>query len=381
MKRAFQSERSKTLLSYFLLAVAVIVAYKAILGIDGAISFLKRLLSIVSPFITGFLIAYILNIPCGGIQKLLARSKNTFLFQKRKAISIFITYILLFLILFLVLYLVIPSVYRSISLFAANYQTYYNRAQEFIRYINDLNILNINISMDSVITVIRDFGLEKLPSSLTALSGVSNAMFGAFLAFISSIYILFEKEKFKVYLCRLIKVFSSGEVYRAALKYARVLNNNFKQYIYTQTIDGCILGTISTIELSLLGSPYALILGIMLGFVNYIPYFGAIIGSIIAIIIVAFTQGLTRAAITAIVLLVTQQIDGNIIQPRLMGGSFSLSPLLIIISITIGGAFYGVLGMLMVIPIVAVIKNILDEIIEYYARRKPPEPDENRKTD
>ena len=110
--------------------------------------------------------------------------------------------------------------------------------------------------------------------------------------------------------------------------------------------------------------------GNLLGILNYIPYFGSIIGCVIAIIIVAFTQSIGIAAIAAVLLLVTQQIDGNIIQPRLMSGSFSLSPLLVIVSITIGGALAGMLGMIVAIPVVAVLKDILESVIEYYERKK-----------
>jgi predicted PurR-regulated permease PerM len=94
---------------------------------------------------------------------------------------------------------------------------------------------------------------------------------------------------------------------------------------------------------------------------------------------VFFTQGFTTALIAAVILLITQQLDGNVIQPRLMGGSFSLSPLLVIISITIGGAVSGPLGMIVAIPIVAVLKDILDSVIEYYEHKRegklePPDP-------
>jgi predicted PurR-regulated permease PerM len=137
-----------------------------------------------------------------------------------------------------------------------------------------------------------------------------------------------------------------------------------------QTIDGLILGTIVTIELYILRSPYALVLGIMLGIVNYIPYFGSIIGSAVAVVVIAFTQGIPMAAIAAAVLLITQQIDGNIIQPKLMGSSFALSPLLIIISVTVGGALAGVFGMIIAIPIVAVLKDIFESIVIYNEKRK-----------
>ena len=370
MNKAFESRRFRSLLSYFLLGVAIIVAYKIIQEVNYIFDFLNRILSIISPFISGFLMAYILNIPCGGMQKLLSKSNNTYVKRSSKVLSIIIVYLLLLLILFVLLSLVIPSVYTSITLFYSRMPLYYSSAEDIILYINELNILNINISMYQIMSSIRNFGMEKLPLSINALFSVPSVLFKGFLTLISSIYMLVEKDKLYLYFRRLLKAFTPDTVYDIIIKYTHDLNNNFTKYIYTQTIDGCILGTVATIELFALGSPYALILGLMLGIVNYIPYFGSIVGSIVAIIIVAFTQGLPRAVITAVILLITQQIDGNVIQPKLLGGSFSLSPLLVIISITIGGAFAGILGMIVAIPIIAVIKNLLEEIVIHYEQQK-----------
>lgn len=370
MKESYTSKQFRSMLSYFLLAIAVIAAYKVILEIDIVFHSIERFFNIISPFISGFLVAYVLNIPCDGVQRLLAKSNHQFVRKREKMLSVLITYLILFMIVYVVLRLVIPSVYASIQYFVANLQTYYYSANELVHYLNDLSIFDIDISMSKIMTAIRNFGLEKLPSSINALFGVSSALFSGFLSLISSIYILIEKEKFKEFLTRMLKAIFSDTIYNTILKYTSHLNNNFKQYIYTQTIDGCILGTIATIELFLLGSPYFIVLGIMLGILNYVPYFGSIVGSLIAVIVVAFTQGIPTALLAAAILLITQQIDGNVIQPKLMSGSFSLSPLLIIISITIGGALYGILGMIIAIPIVAVMKNILEEIIVYYENQK-----------
>lgn len=373
MKQLLTTDQFKRLLSYFLLAISVIAAYKLILEIDTILGFVRSFIGIISPFIYGFLIAYILNIPCGGIQKLLSKMKLGFISRKRKLFSVIITYLILVLMVILVFRLVMPIIYDSISLFFANFPIYLARAEDFVNYINDLDILNTQISMDTILSAIRSFGIEQLPTSILTVFSVPSAFFKGFLAFISSIYILFEKETFKNFLCRMLKAVCSTTVYRFILKYSRDLNTNFKQYIYTQTIDGCILGTIATIELHLLGSQYAVLLGLMLGIVNYIPYFGSIFGSLIAIVVVALTQGIPVALLTSVILLITQQIDGNIIQPKLMGGSFSLSPLLVIISITIGGAVGGVLGMIAAIPIVAVLKDMMENSIKWFEARKARE--------
>lgn len=375
MKQPFNTKQFKKLFSYFLLAVVVIIAYKLILEIDILFNAIGWLLGTIAPFFYGFLLAFVLNIPCEGIRKLLGKSKISFIVKRKKALSIVITYLLLLVSVYLALNLVIPSIYNSIHMFVSNFKTYYDSAHDFIDYINEFNIFNINISMDGILTAIRDFAIEKLPSSVNALFDASSAVFNALLAFISSLYILIEKDRFKKYLCRLLNVFLSKEIFGTVLKYTRDLSNNVKQYIYTQTVDGVIIGTLVAIELTIIRSPYALILGILIGVMNYIPYFGSIFGTIVTVIIVALTQGLTTGAITAVVLLITQQIDGNFIQPKLMGGSFSLSPLLVIISITVGGALSGVLGMLLAIPIIAVLKDILNEIVEYYEKKKLTVPD------
>jgi len=381
MKKLFRSELLNSIILYFLLALAIIIAYKAVIEINIIGNFVRRAWSIITPFFYGLILAYILNIPCGGIIKILSRTKSRFFNKSKKIISIVLVYVIFALLVYLALNLILPAIFNSVSIFTANLPSIYASVLQFVGYVNDLDLPGITINADEVMSVVQgfvqNFDAERIASSFNALLGVSSAVFNGFLAFISSFYILVEKEKITMFIGRLLRVFASIGVYNAVTEYTEKLNCNFKQYIKTQTIDGCILGTIVTVELAVLGSPYFLLLGIILAVLNYIPYFGSIFGSIFAILVVAFTQGFTIAAFTALILLITQQIDGNIIQPRLMGKSFSLSPLLIIISVTIGGAIAGVLGMLVVIPIVAVLKDILDGIITHHERRKFMIPDEN----
>jgi predicted PurR-regulated permease PerM len=234
-----------------------------------------------------------------------------------------------------------------------------------------LEIVEITMSMDELLAMLPQISLENLTAPMNMLFGVGSVIFTGFLTLVSSVYILFEKDKFKAFLCRLLRVFTSTQAYDNLLKYSRRLNENFKQYIYTQTLDGFILGTVVTLELYfIIGSEYFLLLGVMLGILNYIPYFGSIIGSIIAILVVMLTQGLPTGMLTTVILLITQQLDGNVLQPRLMGDRFAMSPLLVIISITIGGAYAGALGMIAAIPIVAVLKDILESIVQEYEHKK-----------
>ena len=376
MNNSNMSKKLKSLFPYFLLAVAVIFANMLVNEIGFFTGIIARIWGIITPFFYGFLLAYVLNIPYNALLRLLGKSKNEFILKRRKPLSIIATFAGLSLIIFFVMRLIVPTIYDSIVFFINEFPVYYERTLELIDDFIGMELLGMEITAEGIAIVFLDIWqnlniMEGLAGHVNALiMGVASAVFTTILAIISSIYILAEKDKLKAFVFRLVRAFTTPMALESIVEFSGRLNRNFKQYIYTQTIDGLILGTIVTIQLYFMGSPFFLILGIMLGVLNYIPYFGSIIGSAIAIIVIAFTQSINMALIATVVLFITQQIDGNFIQPRLMSGSFSLSPLLVIISITIGGAFAGILGMIAAIPIVAVLKDLLEGIIVHHEWRK-----------
>jgi len=383
MDKSFKSKKFKALLPYFLLALAVIAANRVIGELGFFVNAIERALGIISPFFYGFLLAYIVNMPCSSIQRLFAKAKINFIRKRQRALSILIVFILSVALTVLVINLIVPAIANSIAFFIANIPVYWESVFRFVEYFNNREPFGWRISADGIFNLIRDFfsdfRIETLSRPIDAILGAGATLFSGFIAFISSIYILLEKDKFKAFIRRLLKVLASPEVYTVVLDHFGRLNKNFRQYIRTQTIDGIILGTLATILLLILGSPYALVLGIMLGIVNYIPYFGSIFGTLLAVVVVAFTQGITMGLISAAALFTVQQIDSNVIQPKLMSGSFALSPLLVIISITIGGTLAGIFGMIAAIPIVAVLKDILDSVIAHYERKKSEVPQDLRR--
>jgi len=375
MSNKFNARNLKSLLPIFLLAVAIIVTFRVVSELGYFVEMLRQIWGIITPFFYGFLLAYILSIPQGGIERILSRSQVKFLVKRKKGLSILAVYILLVLFVYLVLNLVIPAIFQSLTLFVTNFPTHYENALQIIAQVE---VLGFALDTGEVTRAIQDwiqgFGMEGLLAQIDTIFGLSlvifNSLFIMFLTLVSSIYILIEKDRFRVFAKRVLQAFTSARVCRVVSKYTQSLNRNFAQYIHTQTIDGMILGTIVTVALYAMRSPYALVLGIMLGIVNYIPYFGSIFGTLIAIIVIAFTQGFTMGIVAAIILLIIQQFDANVIQPKLMGNSFSLSPLLIIVSITIGAAIAGILGMIAAIPIVAVLKDILENVVSYYEKKR-----------
>ena len=374
MDKHVKRRKAGRLMPYFLLALAIIIAHRVVSEIGFFLESFRGAIGVISPFFYGFLVAYIVNMPVGGIQRLLVKTKVGFLARWKKPISILLVLIIFVVIMLLVLNLIVPAIHSSVMQFIANFPVHYENAVGLLARIDNLELPGVNLGLDWIMEtaweLLAQFDIEDLLSPINALLGVGSAIFSVFLAFISSIYILIEKEKFKAFIRRLLGVLVSPKTAELTFYYTGKLNKNFKQYIYTQTLDGLILGSIVTIQLYIMGSPYFLLLGILLGVLNYIPYFGSIVATIIAIVTVIFTQGIAMGLIAAAVLFITQQIDGNIIQPKLMGESFALPPLLVIIGITIGGAVSGILGMIVAIPIMAVLKDMLEDILSHLEREK-----------
>ena len=137
------------------------------------------------------------------------------------------------------------------------------------------------------------------------------------------------------------------------------------KFISGQLIDAVVVGIMVTIAMSIIGVKYAVLLGFLIGLFNIIPYFGAIIAVGISILITVITGGLSQAIIMAIVVIILQQIDSNIINPKIIGNSLEISPLIVIFAVTIGGAYFGVLGMFLAVPVAAVLKIVINDWVNY----------------
>ena len=135
-------------------------------------------------------------------------------------------------------------------------------------------------------------------------------------------------------------------------------------------LDGIIIAILTSIAMSIMGVKYAVLLGTLIGISNLIPYFGAIFGVGIAIIITLLTGGWQQALIMAIVVIILQQIDANLINPRITSSSLKVSPLLIMFAVTVGGAYGGVLGMFLAAPLFTLLKVIVDDFVDSRNREK-----------
>ena len=157
----------------------------------------------------------------------------------------------------------------------------------------------------------------------------------------------------------------SKKGYKKMLKYYKETNSIFYKFISAQIIDAIVVGIITSVAMSIMNVKYAVLLGFIIGLFNLIPYLGAIIAIVLAVIITIFTGGITQAIWMLVIVTILQQIDANIINPKIIGNALEISPILIIFSVTVVGAYFGIMGMFLAVPIVTVIKLIIEDFIRY----------------
>ncbi|MDR0978484.1 MAG: AI-2E family transporter [Lachnospiraceae bacterium] len=367
-------ENSFKWLYWFIFAAAIIIFYNVLANFMNVVTWIKTLISILMPFFMGLLLAYVFYMPVQKTETLLR--KIPFL-RKRGArlLSVLIVYIIAVALLVVLFQVVLPSVFSSIKELAANLPNYYNNITDYINELPEDFIISKEAVVDSIekvkqIDIIQYIDADLVFNYIKGAIGVAQSIFNVFVTIIMSIYILLGRKQIVEFLKKLTSALCNRETYNAISKYFKKSNEVFFKFISSQILDGIVIGIIASVAMLIMDVKYAVLLGFMIGLFNIIPYFGAIVAVSIATIITVFTGGVTQAIWMLVIVIVLQQIDANIINPRIVGDSLKLSPILIIFAVTFGGAYFGVLGMFLGVPVIAVIKTILCDYIDYRIGRK-----------
>ena len=358
---------------WFLLAVAIILVYKFLDNFTAIGNAIGKFVGVISPFLAGTLMAYLLYIPASRIEKKLLKSKKKFLKKKARGLSVFITLAIAIILIILLVNVILPVVTESIIELVNNFQNYWNAT------INKLNGLPEDsfLKNEKVTEAIKEIGVniqnidlkqyinpEKIAEYVKGALGVASGIFDVFVTIIVSIYILLQRTQIIEFFKNVtIAIFGEKNCNKIS-KYVHNSNQIFFKFISGQLIDGVVVGILVTIAMSIIGVKYSILLGFMIGLFNIIPYFGAIVAVGLSILITLITGGLSKAFWMALVVIILQQIDSNIINPKIIGDSLEISPLLVIVAVTIGGAYFGVIGMFLAVPVVAVLKIIINDWIE-----------------
>lgn len=360
----------------FIFCIAVIAVYKTFDNIGNIGKAIGVVLNAFKPFFWGFVIAYLLNLPAKKIAELLKKVKVDFIRKRARGISILVIYFMALVAAGLIIMKFVPALYRNIVELSLNLPNYageiINRIENF-EIVKRFGLLEAE-TIDASATInafIGKINPDEIGKYAQSVFHMTTGIFSAVIALIASIYMLLDKERITNALIRIIRIFFKKETADNICRYAHRANEIFTSYIYCRLMCSIIMAIACTIALSIMKIKYAVVLGLFIGAMDMIPYFGSIISVVIAEIIILLTGGIWKTVWTTVTLLIMQQIDGNIMAPKIMGMSLDMRPLWIIVAVTVGGSLFGFLGMLLSVPVAAVLQTVAaDGIAEYEARKK-----------
>ncbi len=340
-----------------------------VMNIQNIISFFQMINGILTPFYYAVAFAFVLNRLYKYLVFLLnkIKTKRVMSYKLKKYLSITITYILFLIFLSVILWFVIPQLVDSLTTLVNNSRSYALTVYNFLnRTIVSLGIEELFsaemeklwLSLPERLSDIVTFVSPYLINFFTALTG---NLYNIIIGFFISIYFLSGKERLLSQINRIAKAFLPERAYKNVSFIAASANRTFGGYITGQLTDAIIVGTLCFIGTSLLNIPFALLISVIVCVTNVIPMFGPIIGAVPAAFIVLMADPI-KALWFIIFIIVLQQIDGNILVPRIVGNSIGLSGLWVIFSIVVGGGLFGFVGMVLAVPTFAVIYTLLRSV-------------------
>ena len=305
--------------------------------------------------------------------------------KKARALSILTVYLIALLALIITFNVLIPVIANSVVDLVSNLQNYYTMALQEIESLPEDSLLKADVVLDAInslqkIDLKQYINLERIAGYAKGAINIASKIIDLFVAVVVSVYILRQRDDILGFGKKFGRAMLKKDTYSNMEKYFNRTNEIFFNFLAGQILDGIIVGIITSIAMAILGVKYAILLGFMIGLFNLIPYFGAIVAVIIATLITALTGGIGQAITLIIVVTILQQIDANIINPKILGTSLKISPLLVILAVTLGGAYFGVLGMFLSVPVFTVLKTAVVDYINYKNKIKNIEEKEEARS-
>ena len=334
-------------------------------------SIYNRLIIAFKPFIIGGLIAFLINIPMKLIEEKIIKplTKNHEKLNKlSRIIALVSTIIIVVIIVAAFINFIVPQLIESIKSLTETIPNYIISLQNYVtKNLSNLDILkNVEFDISSMlqksISYIGNLINMFISNLLNFTFGITNFFVNLFLGIIIAMYILLGKEKLIHQFKKVLYAFFSERACKKILYILRLTNYKFSRFILGQSTDGIILGTTFFIVFSMVKIPYALLISIMIPILNFIPIFGTYVGIVISMFIILMAK--PSSVLLFLVLIITiQQLDGKFVYPVVVGNSLGLSSLWILLAIIVGGNLFGVLGMVLGMPLVSVIYDLFSEYV------------------
>lgn len=389
------NEKDKTKAIYSLIVIGIsIIFFFAVYKFDVFTDKISWFIGVFSPIIFGGIFAFLLNIPMSFIEKQLNKSERLKKSKRKRTLAVFLTYLLFILVIILFFSLFIPQLYEALKALV-------NSASEFMGGIKvdqvDQILEKFNINSDivefltNIVTKLMDQLMKFLSNTVSIVKsittgvmnttiGVVSTTFKVFIGFIISIYILQDKEKFGALTRKVTYAIFPTRFAENSIRIVQKINTTMKDYIGGQLVVVTILGVMVTVALAVIGVKGTIAMGFIIAITDLIPYIGPWIGSI-PVFLMILVQDYKKAIIFIVIMVIAQQIEENILKPRVQSEKLGISSFWILVSIIIGGSLFGLIGMIIGIPIFVVIYQLIKEIAEHLLDKKglPTETDEYSK--
>jgi predicted PurR-regulated permease PerM len=357
-------ENKKEIMELILFTIVVIFFF---INISEIWKLLEYIIAIFMPFIVGAMIAFVLNVLLNVIEKginKLNRKNNKIINRIKRPVSVLLTFIIILAVISLMLGLLIPELKNTTELFTKNFDSYKEQSIVLLDKVGikrkTINKLNNNIeNMTKELTdYISDNKEEVMKTSLGVASTVAGTITSLVLGIVFAIYILLKKEDLRRQIKKVMRAYLPEKKEKKIIEISELSNKIFGNFITGQCLEAVIIGVLCFIGMLLLNIPYASTISVLVGFTALIPVFGAFIGTIVGAFLILMVSP-TKAIIFIIFILILQQLEGNLIYPKVVGKSVGLPGIWVLVAVTIGASVYGILGMLISVPLCSILYSII----------------------
>ncbi len=349
-----------TWLKLALTGILLIVVYKSVDNLTNIFGFVKNFFKVSTPCIIGAIIALFVYVPVHKFENMFCKINMPFIKKHAKAFGLLVVYLLLAGILVTAVKYIVPVLYKNIEDLITRLPAYAVQLNNLLEQMEFLPKLDWGFLSEFLLEY---FDLSRLNQYLNVITGIANSFISFLVSIIISIYMILEKDQITDRLKKIrkrLKIKKNTDIF---MRYIRDIIGLFRSYFTGLLLDSILIGSVSTIVFSAFGVPYAVFLGLVVVVGNMIPFFGPIVAAIITYLISMIGLGPLNALWVLLFQFILGQIDGNVIQPKIVGSQVGVSPLVVLVAVTVFGGLFGPLGMILGVPISASVKLVLDDYL------------------
>lgn len=375
-------DRTKIKQAIFIITYAVLIVL-LVIHFDGILSFVGTFFRLLSPLFVGIAIAFVLDSPYKRLREIFIK-KMKLRQSFAKGISIFFVYVITFGLIALLIRFIYPEIAKNVNTFVSNIDNYLAGLQNLInKYssffgLQQVDLTNLTELIDSKIDEIGAVAAGMLPKIISVTTSLVSWLTELVIAIVLSIYVMSGQEQLIRQVKRISKAYMPEKVYNTSGYVMGIVNTVFRNYVSGQVLEACILGSLCFLGMLILGLDYAALTGIIVAVTALVPILGAWIGGGLAVVLQLF-EAPQNALIFFVFFMILQQVENNLIYPKVVGTKLGLPGIWVLLGVTVGGGLFGLVGMFIGVPVATVLFTLLKNDVNHRLAEEEIKETPNRK--